>query len=361
MIKTNWSLERRLRDVNSTCPNLDTSVNSYTGSMNILDYCNTTCNSICPPNFNCNDNCDRLAFPYNPNPTPSNLENLVIAAVQNCASTLRPGPIGCESIMTNCCTKAVDSTNPDAYNQCDIYSQGYCVNQSFTNPTQAPDNPAINPDITIQPQPPIQQPTPAVSTCPILDATVNSYTGSMDILDYCNSTCSSLCSSDFNCNDNCNRLVTDNLRNKFENTVIVAVQNCGTTTTTGPTDCELTITNCCVNSVDSTNAFAYNDCDVYSKKYCENQAPVTDVPTQAPVTDVPTQAPVTDVSTQAPATTDVPTQAPLTNTFTSGGSSAVLSGTSNIINILQNKNFWWVILFVALLFLVLIFLKYKKY
>ena len=190
MEKNKWSLEKRLQVIDSSCPTLDTSFNSYTGSDNKLRYCNDTCNSTCPKGFNCADNCDRLVFlnGATPSPTQTEFQRSVIDAVKNCASTLNPGPVGCQSKITDCCVSKVDS-NSDARNLCDIYAQGYCVNQSFTPPPDVPTS------------------GPTSRECPSLDTSFNSYTGSDNKLEYCNDTCYSTCPKGFNCVDNCDRLV----------------------------------------------------------------------------------------------------------------------------------------------------------
>ena len=146
-----------------------------------------------------------------PFPTQTEFQKSVIDAVQNCASTLNPGPVGCQSKITDCCVSKVDS-NPDARNLCDIYSQGYCVN--YNPPTSGPT------DIE----------------CPSLDTSFNSYTGSDNKLEYCNDTCYSTCPKDFNCVDNCDRLVffngdTPGPTTEIPTESVVSVE----TTTPGPT------------------------------------------------------------------------------------------------------------------------------
>ena len=131
-----------LPQVLPTCPSLATAVNSYNGSQNKYDYCNNTCYNTCPSDFDCNGACDQILFapPVNPVPeTPSPIQDMAMNAVKTCANTLTPGPIGCESKITQCCIDgAGPGAGPDIQNQCQIYAQNYCVNQSFNQPTREP-------------------------------------------------------------------------------------------------------------------------------------------------------------------------------------------------------------------------------
>lgn len=124
------------------CTGLQNSINSYNGPRNSHDYYNKTCPNICPKNFECNSVCAKLLFnpptdlPLQiPHPPTSEIPDTVINTLQKCANTITPGPVGCESKMVKCC---IDSAGPrpDIQNQCEIYSQEYCDNHSFTNPTQ---------------------------------------------------------------------------------------------------------------------------------------------------------------------------------------------------------------------------------
>ena len=89
MEKNKWSLEKRLQAIDSSCPSLDTSFNSYTGSDNKLEYCNDTCYSTCPKDFNCVDNCDRLVFFNGDTPGPTTeIPTESVVSVE----TTTPGP-----------------------------------------------------------------------------------------------------------------------------------------------------------------------------------------------------------------------------------------------------------------------------